>query len=131
MGHPVDDGHGHMIRSGTHAQVFTTPISRAMSTPQTDSEIHQGRIASALNVDRVRKILDFDGVSASPQTPQGLHGRLTEVEPKTKWNGVEWVSAKENEGIVAEEIQGLLIDGIDRRSITETYKLSGFTGTPV
>ncbi|KAI6780314.1 Meiosis-specific APC/C activator protein-like protein [Emericellopsis cladophorae] len=127
LGHPVDDGRGHMIRSGTHAQVYTTPVSRGKSTLQGDSELYQGRIARALNIDRVRKILDFSGRSTSPQASRDANGRLTKMEAETKWNGVGWVSAKETEGDISGQSQGLVADGYNRRSITEAYKLSYLT----
>lgn len=56
----VDDGHGHLIRHGTNAPFFTMPFIMKNSSRRDDLECYRGRVASALNIDRIRKILDFN-----------------------------------------------------------------------
>lgn len=55
----VDDGHGRVLRSGTHAQVFNASFASANATRGEASDKYQGCIASALEIDRVRRVLDF------------------------------------------------------------------------
>jgi meiosis-specific APC/C activator protein AMA1 len=77
VGNPVDDGRGHMIRSGTHAQVFTTSFSGARPNQQEDLEKYHGRVASALDIDRARRVLDFDGRATLPRA----------MKPRRKYEG--------------------------------------------
>lgn len=90
-GNPVDDGHGHFIRSGTNAHFHTTPFSRSKTGPQEEVDRYHGRIASALDIDRVRRILDFDTRATLPRArPQT--GRHQRKSVKTIWDGAEWVN---------------------------------------
>ena len=63
----TDDGHGHLVRSGTTARVFSTSFSISKPNVEEDLEKYQGRVASALDIDRVRKVLDFDGHATFPR----------------------------------------------------------------
>ena len=58
-GSATDDGRGHLIRRGTNARLFTMTSLVGRSSAQDDLENYHGRIASALNIDRVRKVLNF------------------------------------------------------------------------
>lgn len=100
-GHVVDDGHGHLLRRGTHARVFSSAFLLSKPSPSEDLEKYHGRIALALNIDRVRRVLEFDqqpstpGLLRSPQAPQS--------SGKTVWTGSGWAiasaSAKGNPGV--------------------------------
>lgn len=69
--HGVDDGRGHLVRSGTNARIFTASFCSAVARPKEDSAKHQSRIATALGIDRARRILDFDCEPPNPR-PTGL-----------------------------------------------------------
>lgn len=60
----IDDGRGHLLQSGTNARVFTTSFLEAKTSTQDDSDKYHDRVALALKIDRVRKMLSF-----SPQYP--------------------------------------------------------------
>lgn len=110
-GNPVDDGHGHFVRSGTNAQFYTTPFSRSKTGPQDDTDRYHGRIASALDIDRVRRVLDFDTHATLPSArPQ--KGRHQRKSVKTIWDGVEWVNDdKEGQGSALNKYSHELADG--------------------
>ena len=95
-GHPVDDGHGHLIRSGTNAHFHTTPFSRSKPNPQEETDRYHGRIASALDIDRVRRILDFDTRATLPRARPQI-GRHQRKSVKTIWDGAEWVNNDKQE----------------------------------
>ncbi|CAH0020439.1 unnamed protein product, partial [Clonostachys rhizophaga] len=54
----VDDGHGRVLRSGTHAQLFNASFASANVTRGEASDKYQGCVASALEIDRARAQLD-------------------------------------------------------------------------
>ena len=56
----VDDGHGHWLRSGTNARIFPATFSTTSSRADYDTERYHGRIATALGIDRARRIFEFD-----------------------------------------------------------------------
>lgn len=85
----TDDGQGHLLRSSTNARVFSTTFSSAKPSVEEDLEKYQGRVASALDIDRVRKILDFDGHGTFPRcTSKKL---ASETAKRTTWTGSSWV----------------------------------------
>ncbi|PHH81585.1 hypothetical protein CDD82_386 [Ophiocordyceps australis] len=55
----VDDGHGHLLRRGTNARLFTMSSLAASPSAQDELENYHDRVASALDIDRVRRILSF------------------------------------------------------------------------
>lgn len=95
-GHPVDDGHGHLLRRGTHARVFSSSFLLSKPNPLEELEKYHGRVAFALDIDRVRRVLEFDRQQTIPrplqlpQTPQ--------MSIRTLWTGSGWVTNKENPG---------------------------------
>ncbi|XDG02709.1 hypothetical protein ABKA04_002324 [Annulohypoxylon sp. FPYF3050] len=62
----IDDGHGRRVSSGTNARLYATSFSNARPKSEEDQEKHEGRLALALKIDRVQRILDFDGVLDAP-----------------------------------------------------------------
>ncbi|XEV06730.1 hypothetical protein FSHL1_012017 [Fusarium sambucinum] len=89
----VDDGQGHFVRRGTNARLFPTPLQEGLVSTSVEKEKHEGRIASALKIDQVRKILEF---AENQQVPRGLrcHDRQTEFS-QTSWNGYQWANKEE------------------------------------
>jgi hypothetical protein len=80
------------LGSGTNAPLYTTSFSAARPKAREEMEKHEGRLASALELDRVQRVLEFRESSMSPQqtTTTGKHKR-TDIESKTVWKGTEWV----------------------------------------
>ncbi|KAI1134276.1 WD40 repeat-like protein [Hypoxylon sp. FL0543] len=84
----VDDGHGRRVSSGTNARLYATPFSNARPKSEEDQEKHEGRLALALKIDRVQRILDFDGYSTFPRCKHKARPLLRKA--KTIWTGSEW-----------------------------------------
>lgn len=58
-GSATDDGRGHLVRRRTNARLFTMSSLVGRLSAQDDLENYHGRVASALNIDRVRRVLNF------------------------------------------------------------------------
>lgn len=88
----VPSGRGGLLASGTNAPLYTTTFSAARLNANEDLEKHEGRLAEALELDRVSRVLEFRDPSASP-LKQASHSRTRSVEPeaKTFWKGTEWI----------------------------------------
>jgi meiosis-specific APC/C activator protein AMA1 len=54
-------------------------------------EKHESRLATALDLDRVSRVLEFRDFSTSPPKPLTPKEKQTELESKTVWTGTEWV----------------------------------------
>ncbi|CAM1509257.1 Fc.00g029960.m01.CDS01 [Cosmosporella sp. VM-42] len=85
----VDDGQGHLLQSGTNARIFTTTFCTVKPSTRDDLEKHEGRVASALDIDPSRRILEFD-LKQSQSTPIRRGGKMRD-ENKTAWDGYQWV----------------------------------------
>ncbi|CEF87206.1 unnamed protein product [Fusarium graminearum] len=95
----VDDGQGHLVRRGTNARLFPTPFQESLISTSVEKEKHEGRIASALKIDQVRKILEFAENQQIPRGPR-CHTRQTEFT-QTSWNGYQWANKEEWSGMLA------------------------------
>ncbi|KAF4457843.1 hypothetical protein F53441_318 [Fusarium austroafricanum] len=89
----TDDGQGHLVRRGTNARVFPTLFQESLVSTSVEKEKHEGRIASALNIDQVRKILEFAQSQQIPRSPRP-HGLPTDFS-QTSWNGYQWANKEE------------------------------------
>lgn len=91
----VDDGHGRLLRSGTHARVFNASFVSASSNTVENSEKYHGRIASALDIDRVRRIFEFNSpaIRYPPLSTRNVNAYLAN---KAIWNGFRWVNENES-----------------------------------
>jgi meiosis-specific APC/C activator protein AMA1 len=87
----VSNGRGGLLSSGTNAPLYTTSFSAARPRAQEESENHENRLALALELDRVSRVLEFRDFSTSPQKHLTLKERQTEFESKTVWTGTEWM----------------------------------------
>ena len=88
----MPSGRGGLLVSGTNAPLYTTSFSAARPNEKKQLEKHEDRLAEALELDRVSRVLEFREPLASPVKhvpPIGL-GNM-EKEIKTTWNGTEWV----------------------------------------
>ncbi|KAF5673056.1 hypothetical protein FHETE_3541 [Fusarium heterosporum] len=89
----VDDGQGHLVRRGTNARVFPTSFQESLVSTSVEKEKHEGRIASALKIDQVRKVLEFVQGQRVPRSP-GYHALHTNFG-QTSWNGYRWANKEE------------------------------------
>lgn len=87
IGTTTEDGHGHLLRSGTNARVFSTSFSACKPNIEEDLEKYQGQVACALDLDRVGRVLDFDG---SKTFPRCSARKLLCSHDRTEWTGNEW-----------------------------------------
>lgn len=55
----VNDGLGNLLRRGTNARLVASSSLVARPSAREDLESYQGRVAYALGIDRLRRILDF------------------------------------------------------------------------
>lgn len=94
----VDDGRGRLLRTGTNARVFTSTLFETRSTFHEEWENYQDRVAKALKLDRVRRVLKFD---LSPSVPRHLASPMawcTLDGVSTVWNGYRWTNAGKARG---------------------------------
>ncbi|KAI1078611.1 WD40 repeat-like protein [Whalleya microplaca] len=84
----IDGGRGRLVSSGTNARLYTTSFSNTRTKSEEEQEKHEGRLALALKIDRVQRILDFDGYSTFPRCKP--KGRPSLRHAKTTWTGSEW-----------------------------------------
>ncbi|KAI2462871.1 WD40 repeat-like protein [Annulohypoxylon bovei var. microspora] len=84
----VEDGRGRRVSSGTNARLYATSFSNARPKSEEDQEKHEGRLALALKIDRVQRMLDFDGYSTFPGCRHKSRPSLRET--RTIWTGSEW-----------------------------------------
>lgn len=94
----VDDGQGHLVRRGTNARLFPTPFQESLISTSVEKEKHEGRIATALKIDQVRKILEFAENQQIPRGPR-CHTRQTGFT-QTSWNGYQWANKEEWSGML-------------------------------
>jgi meiosis-specific APC/C activator protein AMA1 len=88
----VPSGRGGLLVSGTNAPLYTTSFSAALPNAKEETEKHEGRLAQALNLDRVTRVLEFRDPLASPLKPITIsRPNGTKLESKTVWKGTEWV----------------------------------------
>ncbi|KAI0531686.1 WD40-repeat-containing domain protein [Xylaria digitata] len=86
----VDGGRGRLVSSGTNARLYTTSFSNLKPKSEEDQEKHEGRLALALKIDRVQRVLDFDGFSTFPRYKKKTRPPLQST--KTTWTGTEWAN---------------------------------------
>jgi hypothetical protein len=86
----VDGGRGRLVSSGTNAPLYTTSFSNLKPKSEEDQEKHEGRLALALKIDRVQRVLDFGGFSTFPRCNKKV--RPSFKSAKTTWTGTEWTN---------------------------------------
>ncbi|GAB1313408.1 hypothetical protein MFIFM68171_03618 [Madurella fahalii] len=85
-GTAVNDGRGQLVASGTNARLFRTIFPTALKAEE-ELEKHKARLAAALGLDRVQRILD---VSIAPCREENF-SISSKSASATQWNGSEWV----------------------------------------
>ncbi|CAG8957758.1 hypothetical protein HYFRA_00000096 [Hymenoscyphus fraxineus] len=104
----VSNGRGRLLGSGTNAPLYTTSFSAAKPKAQEDSEKHEGRLAEALELDRVSRVFEFRERTTSPQRPSACARTDSGVEQKTVWKGTEWImSSQDQKTRVTQEVRNL------------------------
>lgn len=80
------------MASGTNAPLYTTSFLSTFPNEKEESDKHEGRLAEALELDRVTRVLEFRDPLNKPLQQVIPHmTRGVEIESKTVWNGTEWV----------------------------------------
>ncbi|CZR52594.1 related to meiosis-specific APC/C activator protein AMA1 [Phialocephala subalpina] len=87
----VEDGQGRMLASGTNAPLYTTSFSTRPKTQEEEKDRHDSRLAEALELDRVGRVLDFREHAASPTKSVDGNSFSKDQTSKAVWDGVEWV----------------------------------------
>jgi meiosis-specific APC/C activator protein AMA1 len=77
--------------SGTNARLYTTSFSASKPKAQDEMEKHEGRLAEALELDRVARVFEFRDSPIPSRTRQSNGKPTSAVECKTVWKGTEWV----------------------------------------
>ncbi len=88
----VEDGHGRMLASGTNAPLYTTSFSSRPKSQEQERERHENRLAEALEIDRISRVLEFRDQSASPLKSVAGTKQFKSQSSKTTWDGTEWAA---------------------------------------
>ena len=67
-----------------------TSFSTQRPRSEEEQEQHEGRLALALKMDRVQRVLYFDGFSTFPRCKGNSPLRSRLDVSRTTWNGTEW-----------------------------------------
>lgn len=86
----VSNGRGGLISSGTNAPLYTTSFSTAEPKSEDDRNKHEGRLAKALELDRVQRVFDFSAILPTRLIFTAKR-KYAEINSKTIWSGTEWV----------------------------------------
>ncbi|RYP51094.1 hypothetical protein DL768_003500 [Monosporascus sp. mg162] len=79
------------VYPGTHARLYTTSFSSVRPESEEEQEKHEGRLALALKMDRIQRVLDFDSYAKTfPRWSGSSRGRSRIDTTRTTWNGTEW-----------------------------------------
>ena len=86
----VSNGRGGLFSSGTNAPLYTTSFSTAAPKAEEELDKHEGRLAKALELDRVQRVFECSN-SISPSRIFTAKRKYAELNSKTIWSGTEWV----------------------------------------
>ncbi|RYP00341.1 hypothetical protein DL764_006541 [Monosporascus ibericus] len=90
-GSAIEGGRGRLFSPGTHARLYATSFSNVRPESEKEQEKHEGRLALALKMDRVQRVLDFDSYAKTfPRWSGSSRGRSRIDTTRTTWNGTEW-----------------------------------------
>lgn len=103
-----DDGQGHLLQRGTSARVFSPPLLTSTLREQDESEKNEGRIAEALKIDRIRKVLDFCSGRSVPRCLVPNRGLKNADEHRTTWNGYQWIGQESVRGESGTALRNIL-----------------------
>lgn len=88
----VEDGHGRMLASGTNAPLYTTSFSSRPKAQAEEKDRHENRLAEALELDRVGRVLEFRDSTILPSKASREYTKYKDHDSKTVWDGTEWVA---------------------------------------
>ena len=90
----VSDGRGGFVSSGSNAPMYTSQFLDDDTLAYNASQM-EGRIATALDIDRTSRVLNISRFYEQPRRSSanivGLKRKSTYVEPRTRWRYGEWV----------------------------------------
>lgn len=95
----IDGGRGQYISSGTNAPLYTMPLTTSRPRSEDFQEKHEGRLAQALDIDRVQRVLDHDRYYTYPHCRRKNKSRPRLSTSKTIWTGTEWINYKPHPGV--------------------------------
>ncbi|KAF4977534.1 hypothetical protein FZEAL_5968 [Fusarium zealandicum] len=90
----IDDGRGHLLQRGTNARIFAMPFQESLVNTSVEKEKHEGRIASALDLDRVRKVLEFGPSQPIPRS-LSIQDAWDKLDGRTSWVGTQWMNKEQ------------------------------------
>jgi hypothetical protein len=79
----VADGHGGLLTSGSNAPLFTSSFIPSQPKAKEGLEIHERRLARALDIDRATRVHEYRDRSLTPR-------KVVDPETKSIWTGSEW-----------------------------------------
>lgn len=85
-GTAVNNGRGQLVRSGTNARLFRATFPTEKQRSEEETEKYKGRIAAALGLDRMQRVLEVSLKTYYPRTSNKPGFAATE------WSGTEWVN---------------------------------------
>ncbi|KAL7929117.1 WD40 repeat-like protein [Trichoderma chlorosporum] len=88
----TDQSRRRPLQNGTPARLFTMSVATTKPSRRDDSRYYHGRIASALKIDRIRRVLEFTrGGSMIPDFPTRTMPLLAD------WEHASWACANDND----------------------------------
>ncbi|RDW75740.1 WD40 repeat-like protein [Coleophoma crateriformis] len=87
----VSNGRGGMLGRGTNAPFYVSDFSDARTKAQHIQEVHEGRLATALDLDRMQRIFEYRQPSnLNNATLSVKKRRHSDINQKTIWKDGEW-----------------------------------------
>ncbi|KAH7320304.1 hypothetical protein B0I35DRAFT_478564 [Stachybotrys elegans] len=90
----IDDGHDHRLHGGANGRVFTTSYPISKPSVQDESESYQDRLALALRINRVCRVLTFDRKHNGSLSTTEYASRHPNQSSALRWNGYTWENTR-------------------------------------
>ncbi|KAH6640049.1 WD40-repeat-containing domain protein [Truncatella angustata] len=90
----IDGGRGQYMSSGTNAPLYSMPFSALRPRSEERQEKHEGRLAQALNMNRVQRVIHHHGSSTFQPRRRRNKCRASRNVSRTTWTGSEWSNDK-------------------------------------
>ncbi|KAH6888748.1 WD40-repeat-containing domain protein, partial [Thelonectria olida] len=84
-----------LVRRRVNTRAFSASFHKPKLNARDDLIKHEGRIAMALDIDRVRKVFDFDHSNQIPQCIRGSRDDRSTDRTRTMWDGCGWMNGEE------------------------------------
>ncbi|ETS80921.1 hypothetical protein PFICI_08450 [Pestalotiopsis fici W106-1] len=95
----IDGGRGRFLGSGTTAPLYTMPFTKMRPKSEEHQEKHEGRLAQALQIDPVQRILGSDIFSTFPRCRSNRKAQASLDTSRTNWTGTEWLNDGQKSGM--------------------------------